>query len=587
MNYLYKISLRNLFRQKRRNILLGTAIAFGTMVLIMASAFSHGISDILFNQIVVYVAGHVSVNFSENGNAYKQVFHDGPRFVETIKKEVPRLRSVQESMMIMGRAIGNAKSDNVILVGIDLKSGDEQDAKDAEKNFKMLVGSFNSLADSTIENPVLLSEQKAKYLNVKTGDIIRIRYKLLNGQGQAARLTVAGIFKPANMFMSTPVFLEIKNIKRLAGYGQNDIGILFLSLKEPKKDAVNVANRLQELFKPSVAGMFADIKSKDGSKTCSATMLGFRTDSTSRKTVSGKIDFPDSGAKVSKESVLLSDSLAAVLKVKPGDLLPVSYKARYNNATGNGFIKITALFRGNRDLPSNVVLLNETDFYKIFYSDWPADFTKEKTAYIPDSKSWLNPVLSKEWNLLPRVRSTEDLNKQMREVGSKKIQGTSVSVQSMYESASAVLKLEVALHMITFTAVMILFFIILIGVINTLRMTIRERTREIGTVRAIGMQKKDVKMTFVLETFFLSLFSAITGTILSFIAMSIISAVKIDSGDNPMGMLLSNGHLHFAPTAASVVIYIIMIIIIAVSTAYFPARKASNLSSAEALRHYE
>ncbi|HMA65258.1 MAG TPA: FtsX-like permease family protein, partial [Chitinispirillaceae bacterium] len=124
-------------------------------------------------------------------------------------------------------------------------------------------------------------------------------------------------------------------------------------------------------------------------------------------------------------------------------------------------------------------------------------------------------------------------------------------------------------------------------VINTLRMTIRERTREIGTIRAIGMQKSDVKMTFVLETFFLSLFSALTGTILAFGAMKIISMIKIDSGDNPIGMLLSNGHLHFAPTAVSVAGYIILIVAIAVSTAYFPARRASNLSSAEALRHFE
>jgi putative ABC transport system permease protein len=157
----------------------------------------------------------------------------------------------------------------------------------------------------------------------------------------------------------------------------------------------------------------------------------------------------------------------------------------------------------------------------------------------------------------------------------------------MYESASAVLNLEKALNMITLIAVMILFFIILIGVINTLRMTIRERTREIGTVRAIGMQKNDVKMTFILETFFLSLFSAISGTALAFVAIKLFSMIKIDAQDNPLGMLLSNGHLYFAPTLLGVIVYILLIITISVATAYFPARRASNLSSAEALRHYE
>ena len=48
----------------------------------------------------------------------------------------------------------------------------------------------------------------------------------------------------------------------------------------------------------------------------------------------------------------------------------------------------------------------------------------------------------------------------------------------MYEGASDILKLEGVLNSITFIAVLLLFFIILVGVINTLRMTIKERTRK-------------------------------------------------------------------------------------------------------------
>jgi len=586
MNYLIKISLRNLQRQKRRNVLLGVAIAFGTMVLIMASAFSHGISDVLFNQIVVYVAGHVSVNFSENGNQFTQVFHDGPRALDIIKKAVPEMRSVQESMGIMARAIGNAKSDNIIMIGVDLKAGDEQDAKDAEKNFKMITGSFSDIGDTAIENAVLLSEQKAKYLNVKKGDILRVRYKLLNGQDQASRLTVAGIFKPANLFMSVPVMVEVKALKKLLGYSPDDIATLYLSLKKPKKDAVDVADKIQSLMKPSLAGIYADITGKDSIRA-RVTILGCKSDTASKRLLKSKISLIDSSSEITKESVFISDSLASVLKVKPGDQIPLVYIAKYDNDKGQGYLKISALFKSDSVIPSNVILVNEIDFYKVFYSKWPADFTKIPEAFVPDSQSSIYGVLSKEWNLLPRVKTTSEMTKQQREVGSKRIRGTSVSVQSMYESASAVLNLEKALYMITFIAVMILFFIILIGVVNTLRMTIRERTREIGTIRAIGMQKSDVKMTFVFETFFLSLFSALAGTVAAFAAMNVISLFKIDAGDNPIGMLLTNGHLHFAPTAVSIIGFIILIIAIAVATAYFPARKASNLSSAEALRHYE
>jgi putative ABC transport system permease protein len=134
---------------------------------------------------------------------------------------------------------------------------------------------------------------------------------------------------------------------------------------------------------------------------------------------------------------------------------------------------------------------------------------------------------------------------------------------------------------------MILFFIILIGVVNTLRMTIKERTREIGTVRAIGMQRGEVRLLFILETAFLAFFASIIGTAGAFCAMWGLSAFTIDPGDNPLGMLLVDGHLFFAPTVAATIAYNMFIIIIAAATAFFPSRRASNLSAANAMRHYE
>jgi ABC-type lipoprotein release transport system permease subunit len=586
MNVLLTISLRNLFRQKRRNVLLGVAIAFGTMILILANAFSHGISDVLFNQIIVYISGHVSVNFADNGNLFKQVFHDGPLLREIVKKEIPDLVRVDESIGVMARAIGNGKADNVIMVGVDLKDSlDEKAQKETAQNFKMIVGSFIDLSNKSVENPVILAEEKAKYLNVKKGDILRVRYKLVNGQDQASRLTVVGIFKPANIFMAAPIFLEINDLKRVLGYGPNDIGILYISLKNPKRDAIKIADKLQNALKPSSAAIGGEVQWSQGSAP--VTAFGFKTDSASIALLNKTVRLSDSGNSVKKDDVIMSESLATVLNVKKGDIITLSYPAKYDNKTGTGVFKISSFFKAGSSVPANVILSNDVDFYKVFYNEWPADYKKSGNFYIPADNHPLASILSPEWNLLPRVKTTSDLKKLQSQIGQKRYKGTCVDVRSMYESASAVLNLEVALNIITLVAVMILFFIIFIGVINTLRMTIRERTREIGTIRAIGMQKNDVKMTFVLETLFLSLFSAIGGTLVAFVIMKLLSMITIDVQDNPMGMLLSNGHLHFAPTVISVGVFILMIVVMAVVTAYFPARRASNLSSAEALRHIE
>jgi ABC-type lipoprotein release transport system permease subunit len=605
MNFLLKISLRNLLRQKRRNILLGVAMAFGTMILVLANSFSHGISDVLFNKIVVYVAGQVSIGFTEHGNAFRQVFHDGDRVVELVKKELSDITQLQEALGFMARAIGNGKSDNVIMVGVDLKrtinvkqSPEVIRAEQIEysKNFKNVEGSFLDLNKPGIENPVAVSVEKAKYLNIKKGDILRVRFNDLNGQSQAARLTVVCIFKPANTFMGFPIFLEVADLKKLTGYGPHDIGSIYLRIKDAKKFAAKDADKLHNALKPKIAVIFGSIapgnknaNEKGRPVTITSSMLGFRSDTTSRRLLSASLPIisGDSAKAFDKEGVLISEGLAALLKARLGDTCVFRYSSKYDAQQVTVRYPVKSIFKSEAGMNANILLVNEKAFYASFYKNWPQDAALLPGAYIPKKGDKLYDAFDPEYVLLDRARSSDDYTKRMREMGSTAYKGSVVDVESMYEAASAVLKLEAALNLITFIAVLILFFIILIGVINTLRMTIRERTREIGTIRAIGMQKKDVRNSFVLETFFLGLFSALVGTALAFLAMFGLSQITFKSEDNPLTMLLVNGHLNFLPSIASTVSFIVLIVLIAIVTAYFPARRAANLSASDALRHYE
>ena len=91
---------------------------------------------------------------------------------------------------------------------------------------------------------------------------------------------------------------------------------------------------------------------------------------------------------------------------------------------------------------------------------------------------------------------------------------------------------------------------------------------------------------FLVETLLLGLFSAVAGTVGAFAAMWGLSSLTFNISDNPMGILLVKGHLFFAPTAPAT-FYIIFIMALATATAYFPARRASQLTAANAMRHYE
>ena len=589
MSLLLRIGLRNLLRQKRRNLLLGSAISVGMAILLVANAFSRGISDVLFNRVLAFVTGSISVNFSQGGNRMRQVFRDGERMQAIVKRTLPAMSGSGEAIGIFARAIGRGRTDNAIMVGMDVKAeGTKQELATLEENFRMVSGHFKDLLRKDMENPVLLAEQKAKSLNVGLGDVVRVRYQDVDGQNRAARLTVAGIFRPANVFMATPVFLDLNDLKRLAGYGPNDIGLLHIMVPDPKRNAVKSADALHAALAPPLAAAFGSLES--GGRSVLAVALGFRVDSASLAGLGKALPpllVPESSAGRATEAkdVLAGKELADALSLKGGSRCSLAYASRQGD-TVRVALTLTGVLPAASGLPGNALLINDRDFYAFYYDRWPRSPATAEAAGLPDSGHALNPFLAREWILLDRTRTTEELQRKYRLLPRLKTRAFVVDVQTMYESASMIVNLEYALNLITLGAVLILFFIIQVGVVNTLRMTIRERTREIGTVRAIGMQKQDVRNLFLLETFFLTLSACAAGVALAFATMEILRRIPMDLGNNPFGMLLVNGRLHFLPSLAGATVYLLLILAIALATAWFPARRAANLSAAEALRHF-
>lgn len=588
MKMLLMLSLRNLLRQKRRNLMLGIAIGLGVMILIMASSFSRGISDTLFNRIVTYVAGHVSINMNEGFGRRTPVFRDRERLFDLVKKNTGKYDEVSEATGVFTRAIGNGKADNMVLVGVDttVKLTAEQ-RKKYDESFNVIDGKFRDLGTSDKPNPVILSKERADSLNVKKNDTISIRFRNIFGQNQSERLTVIGLLSSDNIFMQGVMFCELKNVKFMMGYRPYECANIHIKIKNPKDNAVKLADKIHASLTPGPAFIAGRITS--GSRNSDVTVLPFRGDddsiklvSSSFKLASGKMD-----EVLSRNGVMVSSGLASALGITPGREVTISYSPKFGDDKASFKLRVKGVFISGTDTGEKTIYMHESLFYPKFYDRIP-DLQKDKSAaFIPSDKVQFKPALGNEWDLLKRTRDSDEMRKKWAAQARKKSRAATIDVNSMYESASDVLKLESVLNIITISSVLILFFIILIGVINTLRMTIKERTREIGTIRAIGMQKKDVRMIFMMETTLLSFFASIAGTVLAFITMGLLTLMKFNVTDNPMGILLVSRHLHFLPGVGNVLFNITLILVITMMTAYFPAKRAANLSAAEALRHYE
>jgi len=130
---------------------------------------------------------------------------------------------------------------------------------------------------------------------------------------------------------------------------------------------------------------------------------------------------------------------------------------------------------------------------------------------------------------------------------------------------------------------LIIFIIVLLASSNTMMMSIFERTKEIGTLMAVGTSSKRVLGNFLLEGLIIGTFSAIMGVIFALIFSFIINHSGIIMPPPPGSTTPYALQVHYV-----LAIYIgafIFIIVTAVLSALFPALRASKTKIVDALGH--
>ena len=113
----------------------------------------------------------------------------------------------------------------------------------------------------------------------------------------------------------------------------------------------------------------------------------------------------------------------------------------------------------------------------------------------------------------------------------------------------------------------IVFIVGGIGIMNVLFVTVKERTKEIGLLKALGSSKKDILLQFLLEANFISLFGGIIGVLLSFILIPLISSFGTTIVQSAFNVVLALAFAIFTGTVFG----------------FYPAWQAASLKPIEAL----
>jgi putative ABC transport system permease protein len=114
--------------------------------------------------------------------------------------------------------------------------------------------------------------------------------------------------------------------------------------------------------------------------------------------------------------------------------------------------------------------------------------------------------------------------------------------------------------------------IALIGIVNTLMLSVFERTREIGLLRAVGMRRRQVRAMVRSEGVILSLFGALIGIVVGTLLGVALSDSLKDQGITELVVPLS-----------SLVVFLVLSGLLGLAAASWPARRAARLNVLEAI----
>jgi ABC-type lipoprotein release transport system permease subunit len=141
-----------------------------------------------------------------------------------------------------------------------------------------------------------------------------------------------------------------------------------------------------------------------------------------------------------------------------------------------------------------------------------------------------------------------------------------------------------ALRWLSGLLIFVLLVIISVGIMNTLWIAIRERTREIGTLRAVGMQRLRVLGMFVAEGFLLGLISTTAGALLGWIATGVLNLARVPVPVS-VQLFVNSDTLHFSAEWGMVLFSVALITACTSAISLIPSFLAARMKPVTAMHH--
>lgn len=200
----------------------------------------------------------------------------------------------------------------------------------------------------------------------------------------------------------------------------------------------------------------------------------------------------------------------------------------------------------------------------------------DRSIFIPYSTAYKH-VYDKKYNIPQGIALVENLN----EV-EKGIRDVQTSLDYIFDEGKVNFKVEDAgskieaalassktMNLLLMSVATIVFIVGGIGIMNVLFVSVNERTKEIGILKALGTSNKDILVQFLLESVLISSLGAICGIVISYLLMPLTKYIGVPVLFTIDGQIIA---FLFAITTGTIF-------------GIYPAYKASKLKPVEALSY--
>ncbi len=287
-------------------------------------------------------------------------------------------------------------------------------------------------------------------------------------------------------------------------------------------------------------------------------------------------------------SIMLFEEQAATLNVRVGDALTISAPTpRGTNNTVD--VTVVAIVKGMGMMSQFSCFMNEVTLRQLY--QLKDDTTGALQIYLPTSDlGEIKKVQARLRDGLTRAGYSvldEDPRAfwfKFENVSREPWVGQRLDLTNWHDEVSFVAWTVDLMSFISFFLGTVLLAVIGVGIMIVMWISIRERTREIGTLRAIGMQRTSVLMMFLTEGFLLGFLATAGGAVLGVALSLFLNSAHVPLPVGVQFVLLSD-KLVVLPTVQWVVATVTFITLVVTFISVIPSFIAAQLKPVSAMQH--